>query len=119
MKFDDLVPRFVAAHQFDGTTRTIQPFGQQPNQRFVRGGIHGRRRDPDSQFVADPVRWNNFIGGRARLEFHGKQDAVRLRAKKIGDNRGAISEATNHLSSGLMNRNATAASAPPAKLATR
>ncbi len=91
MKFDDLVPRFVAAHQFDGTARAIQLFGQQPDQRFVRGGVHRRRGDSDSQFVADPVVGNDFIGGRARLEFHGEQDAVGLRTKEIGEAVAAIS----------------------------
>jgi len=70
VKFDNLVPRFVAAHQLDPAPRTIQPPGQQSNQRFVRCRIHGRRANPDSQLTTVSVRRENFIGGRARLQFY-------------------------------------------------
>ncbi len=85
MKFDDFVARFVAAHQFDTTTRTIEPTGQQMNQRFVGRGIHRRRGDPDSQFVTVSVMRHNFIRRRARLKFHRQQSAVRLRAQESGN----------------------------------
>jgi hypothetical protein len=87
VKFDDLMPRFVSTHQFDTIPRTIQSSRQQPNQCFVCRSIHGRRGDSDAQFVADPVIGNYFIGRRARLEFHGKQDTIRLRAKELGNGR--------------------------------
>lgn len=82
MKFDDFVPRFVAAHQFDGTARAIQPFGEQPDQRVVRGGLHRRGGDPDAQFVAGSVSGNDFIGGRARLQLHRQEHSVGLGTKK-------------------------------------
>jgi hypothetical protein len=71
----------VAAHQFNAAARAIQSLGQQPNQRFIRGGVHGRRSDFDSQFIA---KWfTYFIGGGARLQFYRQQGPVRLGAKEI------------------------------------
>ena len=84
MKFYNLVPRFVAAHQFDTMARTVQPAGQEPNQCFVGRRLHRRRGDSDSQLAARPVIRHNFIGGRARLDFYGKQDAVHLRMEETG-----------------------------------
>ena len=60
----------------------MEPVGQQSNQRFIGRRIHGRRGDPNAQFVSVAVIRHNFIGGRARLKFHGKQDTVRLRAQE-------------------------------------
>ena len=118
MKFDKLVTRFVAAQQFDPATGAIEPFGQQSNQGIVGGGVHGWRGYPDSQFGAGPAMRHDFIGGRTGLQFHRQQGAVRLRTKKIGKRHGRW-QPEIYLSSGLINRNVTAASAPPVKLATR
>jgi len=59
VEFDHLVPRLVATHQFNAATGAIQFPGQQFNQRFVRRGIHRRRSNFDSQFIAK--RFTNFI----------------------------------------------------------
>jgi len=40
MQLDQLVPRGLAAHQFDAVATAIQPVRQQPKQRFIGGGIH-------------------------------------------------------------------------------
>jgi len=82
MNFDDFMPRFVTPDQFDTTARTIKSLGQQSSQCLVGGRLHGRRGDPDSQFVAVALVRQDFIGRRTRLEFHGKQNAVRLGAKE-------------------------------------
>jgi hypothetical protein len=71
----------VAAHQFNAAARTIQSLGQQPNQRFIRGGVHGRRSHPDAQFAANRLAY--LIEGRARLQFYRQQGPVRLGAKEI------------------------------------
>lgn len=82
MKFDDLMPGFVAADHFHTTARAIQPIGEQPNQCFVGRRLDGRRGDPDSQFVAIPIVRQDFVGGRARLKFYREQDTVRLGAQE-------------------------------------
>ena len=70
MKFDDFVPRFVAAHQFNATALAIQPFSQQSKQRLICRRVHARGKDLDFQFIAK--RRANFIFGSARLELHRK-----------------------------------------------
>src|ERR1019366_4199568 len=64
VKFNGFVPRFVAAHQFGAATGAIQLPGQQFNQGFLRGGVHGGRDHFDSQF--GPQRPADFVGGSAR-----------------------------------------------------
>src|ERR1019366_4641704 len=68
LKFNGFVPRFVAAHQFDAATGATHLPGQQSNQGFVRGGVHGRRGHFVSQF--GPQGPADFVGGSARLQFH-------------------------------------------------
>jgi len=92
VKYDHLMPRFATTHQFDATAGAIQLVCEQTNQRFVCRGVHGRRGDSNSQFVAK--RFINLIGGGARLQFYRQQRPVRLRTKKAAPRQAAV---TSHI----------------------
>jgi len=70
----------MAAHQFNAVAWTIQSFSQEPQQGLVGGGIYRGRCDFDSQFVAQCFA--DFIRRSARLQFYGKQNAIRLDAQE-------------------------------------
>ncbi len=70
MELDRLVARRVAANELDLALGTIQNVRQQLNQRLIRGGVHGRRGDGNSQFISQ--RLADFVAGRARLKFDGE-----------------------------------------------
>jgi len=52
MHFDSLVPRRVAAEQFDLAAPAIKLLSKQPDESLVRGRIHRRRSHLNPQFIA-------------------------------------------------------------------
>jgi len=80
MELHNFVARRVSAQKFDAIARAIQFVGQQPEQGFVRGGVHRRRGDFDAEFVAQ--RLADFVGRGARLQFHREQKTIGSRRQK-------------------------------------
>jgi hypothetical protein len=109
VELENFVTRLVATNDFNAIAGAVKPVGEQFHQGFVRGSIYRGRGDFDLQFIA--LRFADFIRRRARLEFDGKQNAIRLIAEKIRHG--------NYLSSGLTNLKTAAASAAPDRLPTR
>jgi hypothetical protein len=52
----------MTSDQFNTTARATKSLGQQSNQCFVGRRIHGRRSDPDSQFVGIFLVRQDFTG---------------------------------------------------------
>lgn len=74
VQFDDFVAGSVAAHEFDLATGATEGLREQPEQRFVGGGVNRRRGDLDSQL--SPQRRADFVDGGARLQFDGEQQST-------------------------------------------
>jgi len=68
MQFDQFMPRCPTANQFDPVASAIQNAGEQTDERLVGGRIHRGGGDSDAQLAAQGFA--DFIGRRARLEFH-------------------------------------------------
>jgi hypothetical protein len=81
VKFQNLVPGFVAANDFNPAAGAIQLFPEQFDQRLIRRRVHRQRGDFDFQFIAG--RGADFIFGGARLEFHQKQSAAGRCVQKV------------------------------------
>ena len=70
MQQHGLVPGSVAANQLHPVAGAPQFFREKFHQRFVRGGVHGRRGDFDFQLPAE--RRADLVRGGAGLKFDGQ-----------------------------------------------
>ena len=70
MQQHGLVPGSVAANQLHPVAGAPQFFREKFRQRFVRGGVHGRRGDFDFQLPAE--RRADLVRGGAGLKFDGQ-----------------------------------------------
>jgi len=95
MQLDGLVPRSLAANQFNPSSRAIQLVRKQFNQCLVRRRVHRRRGDFDFQFLAE--RPADFIFGGARLELNGKQNSAGRLAKEGHKSRKVEAIQVHHL----------------------
>ena len=75
------MPRCMTAHQFDTTSRAIESFGKQSQQRLVGRRVHWRRGDFDPQLISE--RLPDFVRRRARLELDGQRHAIRLNGQEF------------------------------------
>jgi hypothetical protein len=82
VEFDDFVARSVATDEFHLTAGAAEGFGEQPEQRFIGGGTHGRRSHLDAQFIAEGCA--DGVIRSARLQFDAEHDAAGLGLEKTG-----------------------------------
>ena len=69
VQFHNLVAGGGAAQKFNAVARTIQMVGEEADERFVGGAVHGWGGDFNPQFIAQGLA--DFVGGRARLKLYG------------------------------------------------